>query len=101
MVVMKGVRRNNLYYLKGNMVIRQVMTSVGSDDDCTRLWHMKREHTGEKSLQGLTNQDLLKGAKTCKLNFCDHCVIVKKTKVKFSTEIHCTEGIIDYIHTDI
>jgi len=38
MVILKGVRRNNLYYLKGSMVIRQVATSTNSDDDCTRLW---------------------------------------------------------------
>ena len=28
MVVMKGVRRNNLYYLMGSMVTRRVMTSI-------------------------------------------------------------------------
>ena len=35
MVVMKGVRRNNLYDLKGSTVIDQVETSVSSDDVCT------------------------------------------------------------------
>jgi len=53
MVVLKGVRRNNLYYLKGSMVTGQVATSTNSDDDCTRLWHMRLGHTGEKSLQDL------------------------------------------------
>jgi len=32
MVVLKGVRRNNLYYLKGSTVIGQVETSISSDD---------------------------------------------------------------------
>ena len=36
MVVMKGVRRDNLYYLKGSMVTGQVETSSSSDDGCTR-----------------------------------------------------------------
>ena len=36
-VVLKGVRRNNLYYLKGNIVTGQLETSVGSDDDLTKL----------------------------------------------------------------
>jgi len=53
MVILKGVRRNNLYYLKGSMVTVQVATSTDSDDDCTQLWHMKLGHTGEKSLQAL------------------------------------------------
>ena len=35
MIVMKAVRSNNLYYLKSNMITRQVAPSIGSDDDCT------------------------------------------------------------------
>ena len=35
MIVLKGVRRNNLYYLKGSTVTRQVTNSISSDDDCT------------------------------------------------------------------
>ena len=37
MVVLKGVRRNNLYYLKGSTVTRQVTTSTDSENDSTRL----------------------------------------------------------------
>jgi len=37
MVVMKGVRRNNLYYLKGSIVTGQVETSSSSDDGCTKV----------------------------------------------------------------
>jgi len=77
------------------------MTSIGSDDDCTRLWHMRLRHTDEIFLQALGKQDLLKGVKTCELKLCEYCVIGKKTKVKFSTAIHCTEEILDYIHTNI
>jgi len=55
MVVMKDVRRNKLYYLKGNIVTRQVTTFIGSDDDCFRLWHMKLVYRGERSLQVLAN----------------------------------------------
>jgi len=43
----------------------------------------------------------LKGARTYKLQYCEHCVIEKKTKVKFGTVTHCTEGIQDYVHTDV
>ena len=53
MVVLKGVRCNNLYYLKGNTVIRQLATSVGTNEESSKLWHMMLEHTGEKSLQDL------------------------------------------------
>jgi len=42
MVVLKGVRRNNLYYLKDNTVIGQVVTSISSDDDCMLMAHEAR-----------------------------------------------------------
>ena len=53
MVVLQGVCRNNLYYLKGSTITRQVVTSTDSDDDSTRLWYMRLRHIGEKSLQAL------------------------------------------------
>jgi len=37
MVVMQGVRRNNLYYLKVSTIIGQVETSISSDDVCTQV----------------------------------------------------------------
>jgi len=36
-VVLKGVHRNNLYYLNGSTVTGQVATSTDTDDDSTRL----------------------------------------------------------------
>ena len=62
---------------------------------------MRLGRTGERSLQTLIKQELLKGVKTYKLEFCKHCVIGKMTKVKFDAVIHCTEEILDYIHTDV
>ena len=53
MVVLKGVRRNNLYYLKDSTVTGQVTTSTYSDDDSTKFWHMRLGHTCENSLQDL------------------------------------------------
>ena len=38
MEVMKDVRRNNLYYLKGSTVTGQVETFSSSDDGCTKVW---------------------------------------------------------------
>ena len=41
MMILKGVRWNNLYYLKGSTITGQVATSTDTDDDSTRLWHMR------------------------------------------------------------
>jgi len=62
---------------------------------------MRLGHTGEKSLQALIKQGLLKGASTYKLEFCKHCVIGEKTKVRFGTATYCVEDILDYFHTDV
>ncbi|CAL8996546.1 unnamed protein product [Prunus brigantina] len=53
--------------------------------DTTWLWHMRLGHAGEKALQGLVKQGLLKGAKACKLEFREHRVLGKQTRVKFGT----------------
>jgi len=37
MVVMKGIHRNNLYYLKGSIVTGQVETSIFSDNVCIQV----------------------------------------------------------------
>ena len=68
MAVMKGARDMNLYCLKDNTVTGVMAASVDSDDDATKLWYMKLDHTGEKSMQTLTY----------KLKFCEHCVLSKK-----------------------
>ena len=44
-VVLKGVRRNKL-----NTVTGQLATSINLDDDSTILWYMRLGHTGEKTL---------------------------------------------------
>ena len=67
----------------------------------SRLWHYRLRHTGEKSLQALCKQGLLKGAKSGKIEFCEHCVLDKETNVKFGTAIYQTRGILDYVHTDV
>ena len=43
----------------------------------------------------------MKGAKSGKVEFCEHCVLGKKTKVKFRIAIHRTMGILDYVYTDV
>ena len=106
LVAMKGTRQGDLYFLDGSTVTGRVAvsTSSSSEDDASdtsKLWHMRLGHVGEKALQGLVKQGLLKGAKTGKLEFCEHCVLGKQTRIKFGTAIHRTKGILAYVHTDV
>ena len=105
LVMLKGVRKNNLYYYQGSTVVGTAAAATSSsskkDAEATKLWHMRLGHAGEKSLQNLAKQGLLKGTKVCKLEFCEHCVLGKQRKVKFGTGIHNTKGILDYVHSDV
>ncbi|XP_028123468.1 uncharacterized protein LOC114320589 [Camellia sinensis] len=97
-VAMKGIRKGNLYFLDGSTITGRVDVSTSSEDDASdtsRRWHMRLGHTGEKALQGLVKQGLLKGPKTGKLEFCEHCVLGKQTRIKFGTAIHRTKRILD------
>ena len=55
----------------------------------------------EKGMQVLCKQDLLGNVKIGKLDFCEHCIFGKQYRVKFSTDIHNTKGIVDYIYSDL
>jgi len=44
---------------------------------------------------------LLKGVSTCKLKFCEYYIIGKKTKVRLGITTYCTEGILDYVQTNV
>ncbi|GMP98311.1 hypothetical protein CsSME_00046255 [Camellia sinensis var. sinensis] len=83
-VAMKGTRQGNLYFLDSSTVTGRVAVSTSSEDDVSdtsKLWHMRLGHVGEKALQGLVKQGLLKGAKIGKLEFCEHCVLGKQTRI--------------------
>ena len=67
MVVMKGVCRNNLYYLKGGTVTGQVETSNSSDDGCKKVWQVKVGHGGERSLRAPAKKGSLEDTATCNL----------------------------------
>uniref|UniRef100_A0A5B7BZJ7 Putative copia LTR rider n=1 Tax=Davidia involucrata TaxID=16924 RepID=A0A5B7BZJ7_DAVIN len=103
-VAMKGTRKGNLYALDGCTVTGRAVVSHSPDNeetDTSKLWHMRLGHAGEKALQGLVKQGVLKGAKTGKVGFCEHCVLGKQSRVKFGTAVHRTQGILDYVHTDV
>ncbi|PWA44734.1 hypothetical protein CTI12_AA523970 [Artemisia annua] len=96
LVVMKGIRKiNNTYHYKGRTVVGTVAAVTDGDrnSEAVKLWHMRLGHAGEKSLNLLIKQGLLKGVSSCKLDLCEHCINGKTTRVKFGTAVHKTQGI--------
>jgi len=99
MVVMKGIRRNNLYYLEGSAVTGLLTTSISSDD-YTGLAYETRT-IGEKSLQAPVKKKSLEGTYTCNMELGGHSVLDKKTKLNFNTTTHHSEGLLDCVHVSI
>ena len=79
LMVMKGQKISTLYRLIGNTVAGRVAvtTPVESSTDDTKLWHMRLGHIGERGMLELYKRNLLKGVKTCKLDFYKYCVFRK------------------------
>ena len=102
MVVMKGLRMGSLYILDGTTAAGvAAVGTVSTDADETRLWHMRLGHMSEKGMTLLSKQGRLGSVGTSKLSFCDHCVLGKQKRVSFSTAQHRTQGVLDYIHSDL
>ena len=103
LMVMKGQKVSMLYRLIGNTVEGRVVvtTSVESSTNDTKLWHMRLGHIGERGMLKLHKRNLLKGVKTCKVDFCKYCVYGKQYRVSFKTGSHTSKGVLDYIHSDV
>jgi hypothetical protein len=101
MIVMKGEKNSkNIYKLLRNTFVGGA-PFVEFESDNTILWHMRLGHMGERGMLELHKRNLLKGVKTCKLEFCKFCVLGKQSRVQFKSATHKTEGVLDYIHSDV
>ncbi|KAG8491363.1 hypothetical protein CXB51_014484 [Gossypium anomalum] len=78
-----------------------VASSFLSDDDITKLWHIRLGHMSENGMAELSKRGLLDGQGICKLNFCEHCVFGKQKRVRFTRGIHNTKRTLGYIYSDL
>ncbi|KAG8478610.1 hypothetical protein CXB51_028417 [Gossypium anomalum] len=74
-----------------------VASSSLSDDDITKLWHMRLGHMSENGMVELSKRGLLDGQGICKLNFCEHCVFGKQKRVRFTRGIHNTKETLEKV----
>jgi Integrase core domain. len=104
LVVMKAdIKSANLYHLQGTTILGNVaaVSDSLSNSDATNIWHMRLGHMSEIGLAELSKRGLLDGQSIEKLKFCEHCIFGKHKRVKFNTSTHTTEGILDYVHSDL
>ncbi|GMJ02017.1 hypothetical protein HRI_003870900 [Hibiscus trionum] len=99
--VMKGkITAGNIYKLLGSTIVGGAH-SAESYDDNTKLSHMHLGHLSERGMVELHKRNLVHGFISCKLDFCEFCVLGKQTKVSFTTGKHKTKGILDYVYSDV
>ena len=101
MVVMKGVLSNGLYTLIGKTVMGTTTPIIDLESERTKIWHLRLEHVSERGLYELGKQGLLGSDEISKLDLCENCVYGKASRVKFNAVKHTTQGILDYVHSDL
>jgi hypothetical protein len=101
LLVMKAKKVGNMFLLEGRTESDHATTISENDSDSVRLWHQRLGHMSEQGLKVLTDRKLLPSLKSLKLDFCKHCIYGKQNRQKFKTGKHTSEGILDYIHSDV
>jgi GAG-pre-integrase domain len=100
LVVLKGIRKGNLYILEGDTIVGHAAVAETTND--MKLWHMRLGHMSDWGLIELSNQGFFGKYNISKVGFCDHCLFGKQKRATFNTPaMHVTKGILDYIHADV
>ncbi|GJX02709.1 retrovirus-related pol polyprotein from transposon TNT 1-94 [Tanacetum coccineum] len=79
----------------------ELNASVEEKDSLAQVWHKRLRHISEAGLQVLEKQGLFGKKSIGKLNFCENYVLGKSHRVSFGVGRHTTQGVIDYVHSDL
>ncbi|GKB35221.1 retrotransposon protein, putative, ty1-copia subclass [Tanacetum coccineum] len=74
---------------------------VEEKDSLAHVWHKRLGHISKAGLQVLEKQGLFGKKSLGKLDFCTNYVLGKSHRVSFSVGRHTTQGVIDYVHSDL
>nr|GEU41502.1 retrovirus-related Pol polyprotein from transposon TNT 1-94 [Tanacetum cinerariifolium] len=101
-VVLSGTRRDNcVYSLDGHAVAGELNASVEEKDSLAQVWHKRLGHISEAGLQVLEKQCLFGKKSLGKLDFYENYVLGKSHRVSFGVGRHTTQGVIDYVRSDL
>ena len=94
---------SNLYVLRcctlHGSISAAAVTNV--EPNKTDIWHMHLGHMSKLGMTELIKRNLLEGCNQSNMKLCEHCVFGKHKSVKFNASVHCTKGILDYVHADL
>ncbi|GKB47535.1 retrotransposon protein, putative, ty1-copia subclass [Tanacetum coccineum] len=101
-VILSGIRMDNcVYSLDGHAMAGELNASVEEKDSLAQVWHKILRHMSEARLQVLEKQGLFGKKSLGKLDFYENCVPGKSHRVSFGVGRHTTQGVIDYVHSDL
>ncbi|KAH9689118.1 Integrase catalytic domain-containing protein [Citrus sinensis] len=102
LVLMKAEKIDaNLFMLKGETLHEADACVASNGEESTMMWHLKLGRMSEQGLKILFERKLLPGLKSVSLPFCEHCVISKWHRLKFSRSIARNKCILNLIHSDV
>ncbi|GJS46695.1 retrovirus-related pol polyprotein from transposon TNT 1-94 [Tanacetum coccineum] len=101
-VILSGIRRDNcVYSLDGHAMADEINASVEEKSSLTQVRQKRLRHISEAGLQVLEKQGLFGKKSLQKLEFCENYVLGKSHQVRFGVGRHTTQGVIDYVHSDL
>ncbi|GKA86991.1 retrovirus-related pol polyprotein from transposon TNT 1-94 [Tanacetum coccineum] len=101
-VILSEIRRDNcVYSLDGHAMAGELNASVEEKDSIAHVWHKRLGHMSEAGLQVLEKQGLFGKKSLGKLDFYENYVLEKSHEVSFGIGRHTTQGVIDYVHSDL
>ncbi|GKC55049.1 retrovirus-related pol polyprotein from transposon TNT 1-94, partial [Tanacetum coccineum] len=99
--VMVQLKDGSSFVLQCQLGKVKLNASVEEKDSLAQVWHKRLGHIGEAGLQVLEKQGLFGKKILGKLDFCENCVLGKSHRVCFGVGRHITQGVIDYVHSDL
>ncbi|GKC23544.1 retrotransposon protein, putative, ty1-copia subclass [Tanacetum coccineum] len=79
----------------------ELNASVDEKDSLAQIWHKRLGHISEVGLQVLKKQGLFGKESLGKLDFYENCDPEKSHRVSFSVGRHTTQGVINYVHSEL
>lgn len=98
--VFSGDYEDGLYYLQGT-VSRAEANVVKAEQNMTELWNSRLGHMSTYNMNVLVKKGYLHIKEVGGLEFCENCALGKAHKQSFKKAKHITQGIPDYVHSDL
>ncbi|XP_013614156.1 PREDICTED: uncharacterized protein LOC106320348 [Brassica oleracea var. oleracea] len=98
--VLSGRYHLGLYYLQG-IVLRGEANLSRAEKNMTNVWHSRLGHMSLNNMSELVKRGFIVDEDVKTLDFCEHCIIGKSHKQSFPKAKHVTNGIMEYVHSDL